>query len=111
MKSLLIRNLQTLLQRRSLQTSALLPSSSTGFFRCKYIGKAGAEEGLHTPALTKYMIYNLSRNNAFDSSKAKKDLGYKTRPFHETIRDEIAWLKEIGKLQGTNTVNTVSFND
>lgn len=64
-----------------------------------------------TPALTKYMIYNLSRNNAFDSSKAKKDLGYKTRPFHETIRDEIAWLKEIGKLQGTNTVNTVSFND
>ena len=49
------------------------------------------------------MIYNLSRNNAFDSSKAKKDLGYKTRPFHETIRDEIAWLKEIGKLQGTNT--------
>ena len=64
-----------------------------------------------TPALTKYMIYNLSRNNAFDSSKAKKDLCYKTRPFHETIRDEIAWLKEIGKLQGTNTVNTVSFND
>ena len=43
--------------------------------------------------------------------KQKKDLGYKTRPFHETIRDEIAWLKEIGKLQGTNTVNTVSFND
>ena len=56
------------------------------------------------------MIYNLSRNNAFDSSKAKKDLGYTTRPFQETIRDEIAGLKEIGKLQGTNTVNTVSFN-
>ena len=59
----------------------------------------------------KVPLIPMARNNAFDSSKAKKDLGYKTRPFHETIRDEIAWLKEIGKLQGTNTVNTVSFND
>ena len=56
------------------------------------------------------MIYNLSRNNAFDSSKARKDLGYMTRPIHETIRDEIAWLKEIGKLQGNGAANTVSFN-
>ena len=43
-------------KRRSLQTPTLLPSASTGFFRCKYIGKTGAEEGLHTCT---YKIHDL----------------------------------------------------
>ena len=28
-----------------------------------------------------------------DSSKAKMELGYKTRPFEETIYDEVEWLR------------------
>jgi len=39
-----------------------------------------------------------SRNNRFDSSKASKELGYTTRSYRETIRDEIRWLKETGKI-------------
>lgn len=45
------------------------------------------------PILTTFSIYNLDRNNAFDYSKAQRELGYTTRPYAETIRDEIAWLK------------------
>ena len=51
------------------------------------------------PALTEYMIYNLSRNNVFDSSKARQELGYTSRPFRETIRDEVQWLREGGYLK------------
>ncbi len=39
-----------------------------------------------------------SRNNRFDSSKASKELGYNTRSYRETIRDEIIWPKETGKI-------------
>lgn len=51
------------------------------------------------PMLTSYAIYNLDRNNAFDSKKAAKELGYKTRPFEESINDTILWLAEEGKLK------------
>lgn len=44
--------------------------------------------------ITELMLYNLVRNNAYDSSKAKKELGYQTRPFADTIYDEVEWLKE-----------------
>lgn len=50
------------------------------------------------PMMTHFSIYNLARNNAFDSSKAREELGYKTRSYKETIADEIAWLKETGKI-------------
>ena len=50
------------------------------------------------PILTRFSVYNLARNNAFDSSKAKKELGYTTRSYRETIHDEIAWLKETRKI-------------
>lgn len=46
------------------------------------------------PLITELMLYNLVRNNAYDSSKAKRELGYRTRPFAETIYDEVEWLKE-----------------
>jgi len=38
------------------------------------------------------------RNNDFSSEKATLELGYRSRPFPETIRDEVAWLREIGML-------------
>lgn len=50
------------------------------------------------PALTRYEIYNLARNNEFDSTKARQELGYTSRPYRETIHDEIAWLKQTHKI-------------
>lgn len=50
------------------------------------------------PVMTTFSVYNLARNNNFDSGKAKRELGYTTRPYRETIHDEIKWLKETGKI-------------
>jgi dihydroflavonol-4-reductase len=50
------------------------------------------------PLMTKFSVYNLARNNEFDSSKAKRELGYHTRSYRETIHDEIKWLKKSGKI-------------
>jgi dihydroflavonol-4-reductase len=48
--------------------------------------------------LTDFAIYNLARNNNFCYDKAVKELGYKVRPFEQTISDEIKWLKAEGKI-------------
>ena len=45
------------------------------------------------PLMTSFSVYNLARNNVFDSSKAKVELGYTTRPYEETIHDQVQWLK------------------
>lgn len=50
------------------------------------------------PVMTKFSVYNLARNNCFDSSKAKRELGYTTRSYQETIHDEVVWLKKEGKI-------------
>lgn len=50
------------------------------------------------PLMTTFSVYNLARNNSFDSSKAKKELGYSTRSYQETIHDEVQWLKKSGKI-------------
>ena len=46
------------------------------------------------PLLTEFGMYNLSRNNDYDCSKAEADLGFRCRPFAETIKDEVIWLQE-----------------
>ncbi len=43
--------------------------------------------------MTSFAVYNLIRNNVFDCSKAKRELGYRTRPFSESIMDTVAWLE------------------
>lgn len=48
------------------------------------------------PLMTTFSVYNLARNNDFSSDKAKKELGYKTRSYEITIKDEVNWLKERG---------------
>jgi dihydroflavonol-4-reductase len=48
--------------------------------------------------LTRLTIYNLVRNNNFSSEKAAKELNYRLRPFSETIRDEVIWLREEGMI-------------
>ena len=50
------------------------------------------------PMMTSFSVYNLARNNTFDSSKARRELGYTTRSYRETIHDEITWLKAEGKI-------------
>lgn len=48
------------------------------------------------PVITNFAVYNLARNNRFDYSKAERELGYHTRPYEETLRDEAKWLMEEG---------------
>lgn len=45
------------------------------------------------PLLTDFGLYNMTRNNDFDASKAREELGFTCRPFEETIRDEVEWLR------------------
>ncbi|MCR5100659.1 MAG: nucleoside-diphosphate sugar epimerase, partial [Butyrivibrio sp.] len=49
------------------------------------------------PLLNEFALYNLIRNNDYDCTKAKKDLGFTCRPFEETIEDEVRWLQEEAK--------------
>ena len=53
------------------------------------------------PYMTTFSVYNLARNNVFDSTKAMRELGYRTRSYEETMRDEIAWLIAEGKIKGS----------
>lgn len=45
------------------------------------------------PLLTQYSLEVLNSNYMVDSTKAKKELGYKTRNMEETIKDTINWHK------------------
>ena len=54
--------------------------------------EAGAKKSGEKPVMTTFSVYNLARNNVFDSGKAKEELGYKTRTYEETIHDQIQWL-------------------
>lgn len=58
--------------------------------------KKAAKDGTK-PMITRYEVYNLTRNNAYDPSKAEIELGYTSRPCRDTIHDEIVWLREIAK--------------
>lgn len=55
-----------------------------------------AEKTGKKPMMTTFSVYNLARNNSFDYSKAQEELGYTTRPYQETIHDEVEWLKKEG---------------
>lgn len=61
-----------------------------------------AEKTGEKPLMTNFAVYNLARNNAFDYTKAKKELGYHTRPYVETLTDEARWLVEEGYIKGVS---------
>ncbi|GAB1433181.1 SDR family oxidoreductase [Spirochaetota bacterium] len=44
------------------------------------------------PLFNKYSVYTLSENSLFSHKKAERELGYKPRPFEETVRDTLEWL-------------------
>ena len=49
--------------------------------------------------MTTFAVYNLDRNNTFDYSKAEQELGYTTRPYEETLQDEVNWLIKEGLIK------------
>ena len=51
------------------------------------------------PLMTTFSVYNLARNNVFDYSKAQRELGYTTRPYQETIHDEVQWMIQEGLIE------------
>ena len=55
------------------------------------------------PLMTNFAVYNLARNNQFDYSKAEKELGYHTRPYAETLKDEAEWLMAEGYIESSGT--------
>ncbi|MFA0815913.1 MAG: NAD-dependent epimerase/dehydratase family protein [Anaerofustis sp.] len=63
--------------------------------------EAKAKKTGKQPIMTSFSVYNLARNNAFDYSKAEIELGYKTRPYTETLHDEAQWLRCEGKIAHT----------
>lgn len=78
------------------QIRFFLPISTASFLA--HILEKKAKRSGTKPLMTTFSVYNLARNNLFDSGKAGRDLGYTTRSYRETIRDEIRWLKETGKI-------------
>lgn len=56
--------------------------------------------------MTNFAVYNLARNNQFDYSKAERELGYRTRPYEETLRDEAQWLMEEGYIENAGSRRT-----
>ena len=67
-----------------------------------------AEKTGKKPLMTTFSVYNLARNNVFDYSKAKRELGYTTRSYQETIHDEVRWMIEEGLIEGNPTPTEVS---
>ncbi len=59
-----------------------------------------AEKSGKKPLMTTFSVYNLARNNVFDYSKARKELGYTTRSYQETIHDEVQWMMAEGLIEG-----------
>ena len=61
---------------------------------------AGFQDGgvalLVKRGMTSFAVYNLVRNNEFDSSKAVAELGYNPRPMAQSIAEEIDWMIEEG---------------
>ena len=50
------------------------------------------------PLFCAYSLHTLGSNSLYSHEKAARELGYKARPFEETIRDTVAWLRGQGKI-------------
>ena len=59
-----------------------------------------AEKTGKMPLMTTFSVYNLARNNEFDCTKAKTELGYTTRSYEETTHDEVQWMIAEGLIDG-----------
>ncbi len=50
------------------------------------------------PLFTTYSINVLASNSQISSAKARRELGYSTRPVKESVTDAVAWFRENDKL-------------
>lgn len=48
--------------------------------------------------LSAYTLYTLSVNSHYSHEKAARELGYRVRPFEETARDTVEWLKSENRI-------------
>ena len=78
-------------------STGAIPELANGTILAGILEKQAKKKGTRL-LMTTFSVYNLARNNVFDSSKAERELGYKTRSYKETIRDEVMWLKATGKI-------------
>ncbi|MBQ3508962.1 MAG: NAD-dependent epimerase/dehydratase family protein [Peptococcaceae bacterium] len=65
-----------------------------------------AEKNGKMPLMTTFSVYNLARNNEFDCTKARTELGYTTRSYEETIHDEVQWMIAEGLIDGCDVTET-----
>ncbi len=59
------------------------------------------------PIMSTFSVYNLDRNNTFDSSKAERELDYHTRSYAETLGDMAGWLVSEGWVKGNTSISYV----
>ncbi|GAP40351.1 nucleoside-diphosphate-sugar epimerase [Flexilinea flocculi] len=50
------------------------------------------------PIFNAYSLHTISVNSIYSHEKAVRDLDYHVRPFSETVRDTVDWLKHEGRL-------------
>ena len=62
------------------------------------------------PLLSEFNIYMLNRNNEYDCSKAERELDFHCRPFSESIRDTVTWLREEGFLKDTKKFEVIEIS-
>jgi len=53
----------------------------------------------HRPVFTSYSLKVLRSNCAMDVSKSARELGYRVRPFRETVAATIDWFRASGRLE------------
>ena len=79
----------------------------------QYVADRFTEKTGKKPLMTTFSVYNLARNNEFDCTKARTELGYTTRSYEETIHDEVQWMIAEGLIDGTGVTekHTVMVNE
>ncbi|MHC1772201.1 MAG: NAD-dependent epimerase/dehydratase family protein [Flexilinea sp.] len=50
------------------------------------------------PIFNSYSLHTISVNSDYSHARASRELGYTVRPFTETVRDTIEWLKSEGRI-------------
>ncbi|MEA4895874.1 MAG: NAD-dependent epimerase/dehydratase family protein [Oscillospiraceae bacterium] len=55
-----------------------------------------------TALFTSYSLFTLSSNSLFSYKKAEKELGFKPRPFRDSVADTVSWLRSQKRLKASN---------
>ena len=63
-----------------------------------FLAENKAIKNKETPTLTPYSLKVLATNSDFSHEKASKDLNFNPRPFEETVKDTISWIRKTKKI-------------